>query len=39
MMPARRKLAKIVVGIVIIAAAFYVITRIALSIIMEKFGK
>ena len=29
----------IVAGILIIAAAFYVITRIALSIMVERFGK
>jgi predicted transcriptional regulator len=35
MMRTRRKLAKIVVGIMIIASACYVITRIALSILLS----
>jgi hypothetical protein len=35
MMPIRRKLVKIVVGIVIVATAYYVITSIALSVILS----
>ena len=38
-MPTHSKLVKIVVGIMIIAAAYYVITRIALSVLTSSLGR
>lgn len=39
MLPTHSKFVKIVVGIVIIAAAYYVITRIALSVLTSSLGR
>jgi hypothetical protein len=36
MMPTHSKVVKIVVGIIIIAAAYYVISRIALSVVFHR---
>lgn len=35
-MPSRKRLGKIVVGVVIIGLAYYVITRMALSVILRR---